>query len=183
MSLVFLILFVTMATIAWGAWKFAPWVPARRRDLERIIKLAALPKGAVVYELGSGEGRVTDAFARAGCRATGIELAWPLYLAARVRAWRSKSGAKFHLGNLFNFSLRDADAVFFFAMPESIEKFLKSKLEAELKPGALALSYVFPVPGWTPEVVDKPSEKEVAIYRYRIRDLSTSPAAPRGRSG
>ena len=43
----------------------APWVPTRRRDMERILALAKIKPGEVFYDLGCGDGRLLVAAARA----------------------------------------------------------------------------------------------------------------------
>ncbi|MFH0927962.1 MAG: hypothetical protein V1821_00640 [bacterium] len=162
----FAAILLTLLIFAYGAVRFAPFVPTRKRDLNRILKLAQPKPGLIFFELGSGDGRVTDAFAKAGARATGVELAWPLYIVSLLRSKLSGSGAKFLCRDLFGMDLSHAQAVFFFAMPESIEKRLKPKLERELQPGTLVISYVFPVAGWEPRTIDKPSDRDLPIYTY-----------------
>ena len=52
-----------------------------------------------------------------------------------------------------------------FLMPETYEK-IRPKLEKELKPGARVITYVWPIPGWTPDVVDE-VEGSQKIYLFR----------------
>jgi SAM-dependent methyltransferase len=161
-----MILFVMLLTIAWGAWTFAPWVPMRSSDISRALTLMGDIKGTKFFELGSGDGRMTLAAAAAGADATGLEIAIPLFVIAWFRAALSGSPARFRYANLFHADLASADIVFFFGMPKIIADRLRIKLEKELKPGAIVVSYAFPVEGWEPDIADKPDKDSLPIYRY-----------------
>ena len=50
--------------------------------------------------------------------------------------------------------MSEADVVYFFLMPDKMER-LRTKFEKELKSGAKVVSYVWPIPGWETENVDK----------------------------
>jgi len=161
-----IVLFLMLLTIAWGAWTFAPWVPTHARDISRAIALAGDIEGRTFIELGSGDGRMTLAAARAGANATGYEIAIPLFLIAWCRGKLTGSSAQFKFGDLFRTNLSHADVVFFFGMPKIIADRLRMKLEKELKPGAIIISYTFEVEGWTPVVTDKPEASALSIYKY-----------------
>ena len=76
-----LIIAVLMFSLAFSSLSLAPWVPTRKRDLKRAFKLAGLKPGEIFYDLGSGTGTtVFGASAEVGVKATGIELALPMYL-------------------------------------------------------------------------------------------------------
>ena len=147
---------------------FAPWVPAWKKDLKRILALADLKPEQKFYELGSGTGRVcfyinkmTDA------EAIGLEIALPFYLVSKFKQLFLKSHhIKFKFKNFFKQNLSDADVVYFFGMPKPLKDKLRIKLEKELKPGARVISYVFPIEAWQPKVIDKPKENDIAIYLY-----------------
>ncbi|OGF18630.1 hypothetical protein A3G56_02310 [Candidatus Falkowbacteria bacterium RIFCSPLOWO2_12_FULL_45_10] len=134
-----------------------------------MFKLANLQAGEVFYDLGCGSGQVVFYAARQfQARAIGVELALPLYLICQLK--KIIIGAvdvQFRWKNLFAENLSGADAVYFFGMPHSIAAKLKFKLERELKPGARVVSYVFPIPGWQPGIIDKPTAKAAAVYLYR----------------
>jgi len=164
--IIIVIVLIGFSTLAIAGKSFAPWVPTKKKDIERVMRLAELRPGEIWFELGCGDGRMTVAAAQAGSKATGIELALPLYLAAKIRAL--KSSAKIRYGNLFKLDISNADVVYFFGMPDPITKKLKTKLEAELKPGTRVISYAFPVEGWEPLIVDKPTENDIDIYLYNI---------------
>ncbi len=148
----------------------APWVPTRGKDVARLLALAGLKPGEHLVDLGCGDGRLVVAAARDfGARATGYELSIPMIIAARLAA-RSKGSAgsvRIEYGNFFKKDLRDADVVVCFLMPKAMEK-LSEKFRRELKPGARIISYTFQLPGWQAEVADRPTPKDVPIYRYRV---------------
>jgi len=164
-----LFILILLISYAYASFSFAPWVPCWRKDLKRIFKLANLQAGEVFYDLGCGSGQVVFYAARQfQARAIGVELALPLYLICQLK--KIIIGAvdvQFRWKNLFAENLSGADAVYFFGMPHSIAAKLKFKLERELKPGARVVSYVFPIPGWQPGIIDKPTAKAAAVYLYR----------------
>ncbi len=161
-----LLLLALLLTIAFAAKSLAPWVPAWSKDLKRIARLADMKPDEVFYEVGCGDGRVCDHIQkRFGVKAIGIELAFPLYLVCLVRKLKNRK-LIFKCRDLFGVDLSKADVLYFFALPNSIER-LKDKLKKELKPGARVISYTFPLPGWTPITIDK-QEGETDIYLYQI---------------
>lgn len=153
---------ILLASMAYAALSGAPWVPTWKRDIDRAKRLLDLKSGEKFVELGCGDGRVTCAIGQG----TGVELSIAQWLAAQVRRVVTRSwNTRFVLGNAFAYDLRDADAVYVFLMPETYEK-IRPKFEAELKPGARVLSYVWPIEGWTPEVVDeRPNAPRLFLYR------------------
>jgi hypothetical protein len=107
---------------------------------------------------------VTQFVARAnGGEAHGVELSLGQFFAAKIRTWRDKT-VTIHFGDVFKQDLSRADAVYLFLMPETYEK-IRSKLERELKPGCRVVTYVWPMPGWTPKNVDT-CEKAPTLYLY-----------------
>lgn len=162
---------ICLFTLALAGYSFAPWVPTRKKDLPRIFKLAKLSPGQIFYDLGCGDGKVVIyANKNFGAKAIGLELALPFYLLCKVRQILNNNvNLTFKFKNLFKEDLSKADVIYFFA--ESADKLkgkIKQKLEQQAKPGARIISYVFPVEGWQPTVIDKPSEKDVAIYLYNF---------------
>ncbi|MEI7742058.1 MAG: hypothetical protein WCJ29_06225 [bacterium] len=164
------IVFVMLASLALGAWSFAPWVPTRLIDVLRMLKLAGDIRGKKFVELGSGDGRATIEAAKAGATATGYEIAIPLYIASQIRALLAQSNAKFVLGDLFRANLRDVDVLFFFGMPKAIAEKLREKMKQELRPGTLVFSYMFKVEDWEPDAVDALDGDKYPIYKYIIKE-------------
>ena len=142
----FLLMVPTLMTLINGA----PFVPTPMEAVRKMLKLAGVKKGDVVYDIGCGDGRMVYVAANEyGANATGLELSPLVYFFARVRKllWRSKARILFR--NFKHQNFNNADLIVCYLMPETLEK-LRPKLEAELKPGAKIVSYAFQVKGWTP---------------------------------
>lgn len=159
-----LFLFVSLA---YAASRGAPWVPTRKRDITRLLSLLELKQGMKMYELGCGDGRVSIAVAKkTGAHVVGVELSFLHVVIANILAWmRGVKNMRFVWGDIYKQDFSDADVVYLFLMPCVYEK-LRPKFEQELKRGALVVSYVWPIVGWTPKVVDRPSKNVSAIYVY-----------------
>ena len=153
---------------AWAGFSFAPFVPTKKRDLERIFQRADLKKGEKVYELGFGDGRfILEAVKRYKVKGVGIEINPFFYLFVWIKRFflEDKKNLILKWGNLFKENLSEADVVYFWGMPNTLEK-LKKKLERELKPGTRVISYVFEIKGWKPNFIDR-QPKEVPIFFYQ----------------
>lgn len=169
--LIGIIILLILLALARGAVSFAPWVPVPIRDLKRINKLADLREEQVFFDLGSGDGRVVFYIAKKNrkVRCVGVELAWPLWLFSELRKFfLARRNANFQLKNFYKVNLSEADLIYFFGTPSGINQKLKDKLKSDLKPGAKVISYVFSIKGWEPKIIDKPNEKEAAIYVYEV---------------
>lgn len=167
---VFLLALILLLTVAWSSISLAPFVPTRKKDIQRIRRLAELKSNEIFYDLGSGNGRVVIGVAEKSTgKAVGIEAAWPVWAYSKIRAWFTENkNIEFKFGNLFKEDLSHADVVYFFGMPNSVKSRLKGKLERELKSGARVISYAFSVPGWHEEKIDKPRPKDISIYLYKM---------------
>ena len=170
MEILLIAICVCLGSLALGSWLFAPWLPTRGRDLERIGKVLALTPTDVVYDLGGGDGRGGFYLAKQfKVRAYGVEVGIPLILWCWVRKWLTRaSGTTFLWKNFFKVDVSDATVVYLFGLPRTLNEKMEAKLRRELKPGARVVSYTFSFKGLTPERVDKPNEDEVSIYVYRF---------------
>ena len=166
--LLFLVVLV-FGTLAYASLSAAPWVPLFKKDVRRMINLAKLKPGEVIYDLGAGDGRILlECVKQKQVRAVGWEIAFLPYLIAKLRIWLNKAGDKVTLRyqNFYQADLSSADAIFCFLTPQAMRK-LESKIKRELKPGARFLSYAFAFPTWQANVVDKPQDNLTAIFLYR----------------
>ncbi|MDO8560193.1 MAG: hypothetical protein Q7S23_04155 [bacterium] len=166
-----------LGTMAWGGVLAAPWLPMPKADVRRMLALAHLRRGELLYDLGCGDGRILAAAARSGALAVGFEVSLLPYLLAWGRIlgagqWRQ---AKVRYRNFFNQSLSDAAVVTTFLTPRAMTR-LGPKLATELRAGARVVSYAFPISGWQPSAVSKPTPTSIAIYRYDVGGATNKPA-------
>jgi len=142
----------------------APWVPTPKKVAERMIKLAKLKKGDVVYDLGSGYGRILIyAAKRCDIQAVGIEIDPIKCLISRLLVWICQQHKKVRIinGNFFKKDLSNSDVVFCYLLQQTNIK-LMDKLKRELKPGARIVSHSFTFPSW--KVIKKDKNKFIYLY-------------------
>lgn len=145
----------------------APWIPMRKRDVKRFIKLAEIKPGQIMYDLGCGDARLVCAAAEAGANAKGVELSLiPFVLANIKKAFSTKrSMITILYQSLWKTNLRDADLIYVWLTPESLPG-LKEKFERELKKGAKVVTYVWRIEGWDPVHIDKrANEHKLFLYQ------------------
>jgi precorrin-6B methylase 2 len=142
----------------------AGWEPTVGRKVRRMLELSGTGPSDVVYDLGSGDGRVIIEAARSyNARAVGVE-ADPLrvvYSRMAVSLHRLKGKVTVVWGNFFHIDLSEATVVTLF-LTQGTNQRLKSKLLSELRPGTRVVSYVWTFEGWTPKSRDE--ENELALY-------------------
>jgi ubiquinone/menaquinone biosynthesis C-methylase UbiE len=129
------------------------YVPTPQEVVDEMLKLANVKKGDVLYDLGSGDGRIpVTAAKRYGVRAVGIDIDPARIQEARENA--KKNGveklATFRMEDLFKANFREATVVTLYLLPDLNEK-LRPKLWRELKPGTRIVSHQFEMGDWKPE--------------------------------
>ncbi|MFA5020582.1 MAG: hypothetical protein WC517_00785 [Patescibacteria group bacterium] len=166
--LLYLLIFLVLATAAYGAWSAAPFLPTRARDVDRMVELAGLKPGERVYDLGSGDGRLVFAAAKRGAEAIGIEIFILPYLYSWIKSWGRKN-ARILFGDLFNYDISGADAVLIFLMNKSYGR-LVEKFSRELKPGTRVVVGCWKIEEWADKLVatNKPTANDLPIYLYKI---------------
>ena len=133
--------------------KDAPYVPTTSAVVDTMLQVAGVSSDDVVYDLGSGDGRIPIAAAKTyGARGVGIEIDSALVAKARANAREAGVADKvrFRQGDLFNANLDDATVVTLYLWPE-VNIRLRPKLLRELDPGDRIVSHDFRMGTWTPE--------------------------------
>ena len=126
------------------------YLPTPHHVVEAMLKLAGVARGDVLYDLGSGDGRIPIAAAkRYGIRAVGIELNERLVKTARLNAEASGVAhlVEFRQQDLFEANIADASVVTLFLFPEMNLR-LRPRLQTELRPGARVVSHRFDMGDW-----------------------------------
>ena len=129
------------------------YVPTPHDVVERMLQMAKVGPGDVLYDLGSGDGRIPIAAARKfGIRAVGIDIDPQRIREANANA--QKAGVaklvSFRQEDLFKADFRNATVVTLYLLPELNEK-LRPRLWAELKPGTRIVSHQFDMGDWQPQ--------------------------------
>jgi SAM-dependent methyltransferase len=129
------------------------YLPTPHHVVAAMLRLAGVSRTDVVYDLGSGDGRIPIAAAREhGARGVGIELDGRMIDRARRSAHEAgmERLVEFREEDLFRADLREATVVTLFLFPEMNRRLLP-KLRAELRPGTRIVSHRFGLGDWVPE--------------------------------
>jgi protein-L-isoaspartate O-methyltransferase len=130
------------------------YVPTPQAVVDAMLEAASVKETDVVYDLGSGDGRIVVTAARKyKARGVGIELDPELVKKAADNAAAAGVGdrVRFIAGNLFTADISEASVVTLYLL-QSINERLRPKLVRELKPGTRVVSHVFNMgPEWPPE--------------------------------
>lgn len=130
-----------------------PFVPTPQNVVEGMLKLAEVKKGDILYDLGSGDGRMVITAAKLyGVRGTGIDIDPQRISEANENA--KKEGVtnlvRFLNQDLFEADFHDASVITLYLLP-GINLKLRPKLWKELKPGTRIVSHSFDMGDWAPE--------------------------------
>jgi len=145
------------------------YVPTSNGVAEAMLKLANTTAADVVYDLGSGDGRIVIAAAKKfGARGVGIEIDPELIKQAEKNAVKAGVSDKvsFRQEDLFKTDLSDATVVTLY-LSTSINMRLRGILERQLKPGARIVSHRFTMGDWKPEAQQR--LEGTTIYLWTIR--------------
>jgi SAM-dependent methyltransferase len=119
------------------------YVPTPHEIVDRMLDVARVRIGDVVYDLGCGDGRMVIAAAKKyGTRGVGVDLDPARIHEARENAQRAgvESLVTFKVGDMFETDIREATVVLLYLLPE-LNRRLKPKLFAQLQPGARVVSH------------------------------------------
>ncbi len=142
-----------------------PYVPTPEAVVEGMLDMAGVRPGERLIDLGSGDGRIAIAAAKRGARAMGVEINQRPVSRARLNAEMAgqKDNARFVRDDLFAVSLREADVVTLYLLPQINER-LRPKLLTEMKPGARVVSHAFDMGDWPPDAHERIADKNVYLW-------------------
>jgi SAM-dependent methyltransferase len=153
---------VFMVYTIYAAWSGAPYVPMLKRHIDELIAFADIKMGDRFVDLGSGDGRVVRAAARAGADALGVEINPMLFWWSRcLNLLHRTKNARIIRKNLWDVDISDCDVLSVFFISHFMGK-LKEKILREMKPGTRVVSYGFRFPDWPEEA------KDDKVYLYVI---------------
>lgn len=148
-----------------------PYVWTPQVVVERMLDLARVTRDDIVYDLGSGDGRiVVTAAMRFGARGLGVDID-----PARVADGRRKAAAtgvshlvRFVQQDLFETDLREATVVTMYLL-QDVNLRLRPRLLEQLQPGARVVSHTFDMGDWEPDRaihVERPDGESSMVYLW-----------------
>jgi len=142
--------------------KIVPFVPTPMKVVERMLELAKVGRNDVVYDLGSGDGRIVIMAAQKfGAQAVGVELDPKLFRESSARIQKLGLGekAKIIYGNMFEVNVHPATVVTLYLMP-SVNDLIAPLLDKELRSGTRVVAHDFPVNAWNPVKTEQVSDED-----------------------
>ncbi len=134
-----------------------PFVPTPIEVVDRMLALAEVRQSDVVYDLGSGDGRIVIRAAKKyGVRAVGIEMD-PLLLEKSRQSAIAEGVShlvEFRAEDALKTDLSPATVVTLYMLPW-FNKAMKPSFQTMLKPGARIVAHDFGIEGWEPEKTEK----------------------------
>ena len=146
--------------------KFVLWVPTMSEFINGFFKLAPVSPSDVVYDLGSGDGRLLFAALENGAgRCVGIDIDSQKVNEARELAREKglEDKVTFIEGDFLDVDLSEATVILCYLFPEALRA-LRPKFERELRPGTRIVSEVFSVPKWKENEVKEVNRKNFNLY-------------------
>ena len=144
------------------------YVPTPQPVVDAMLNLAEVETGDVLYDLGSGDGRIPiTAAKRYRVRATGIDIN-PVRIREANENARKEGVTElvtFRQADLFTEDFSDADVITLYLL-DSLNEKLRPRLLAELKPGTRIVSHAFRMGDWAPEQTQQIGDS--TIYRWTI---------------
>jgi len=167
--------------IAWGQHsklddfrkQLAPNVGSPEHAVDKMLEVANLKPGEMLYDLGCGDGRILiAAAARYKAKAVGIEISGDLAKTAaeHVKKAGLQSQVKIIHGDFMKTDLSDANVVTLY-LATAANDTLRPNLERYLKPMTRVVSYDYPIPGWKPIETSETEGRTNAvhtIYLYQV---------------
>jgi SAM-dependent methyltransferase len=150
-----------------------PFVPTPQQVVDAMLEVANVTKDDIVYDLGSGDGRIVITAAKKyGVRGVGYDLDPERVKEARENAQTAgvADRVRFEVQNVFTADFREATVVTMYLLP-AVNLKLKPRILSELRPGTRVVSHDFDMGDWTPEkvlTVKGTGEREHKVYFWVV---------------
>lgn len=148
-----------------------PYVPTHERVVAEMLKVAKVGKNDVLYDLGSGDGRIPITAAKQfGTRGVGVDIDPARVIEARANAVKAgvADKVKFMQQDLFETDIKEATVVTLYLLPD-VNLRLRPKLLAELKPGTRVVSHNYDMGDWKPlQTITVKVPEEHTIYYWVV---------------
>jgi hypothetical protein len=145
-----------------------PYVPTPEAVVNRMLEMASVQSNDVIYDLGSGDGRIVITAAQEyGTRGVGIDIDPERVQEANENARKAQvtDRVQFLQQDLFDTDISEATVVTLYLLPE-VNLRLRPKLLRELKPGTRIVSHAFDMGDWQPERTEQVDGR--TIYYWTV---------------
>jgi SAM-dependent methyltransferase len=135
----------------------APYVPTPQDVVDRMLSVANVTSGDIVYDLGCGDGRIVITAARKyGAHGVGIDIDPERIAESRgnARSAGVASLVEFRQGDILDADVSQATVVTLYLVSSANLK-LRPILTRQLRPGARIVSHAFGMGDWQPDAVDR----------------------------
>ena len=169
----FLAGFVTLLLVYWSTFRTqVPYFPSGKRAWDAVADLVPAGRALDVIDIGSGLGGLVLDLARRrpDARLVGIELAPLPWLVSRLRAavaGNAGNNVRFVRGDYEQLDLGHYDVVFAYLSPAAMDA-LWRKAGAEMRAGALLLSYEFGIGAKPPDMTIMPAGRGPLLYGWHF---------------
>jgi SAM-dependent methyltransferase len=143
-----------------------PYVPTPQPVVDAMLKLAKVNSKDLIYDLGSGDGRIPiTAAQKYGARGIGIDIDPERVKEAKQNLQSAGVGnlVEFRQQDLFKTDFSQASVVTLYLLPD-INLKLRPKLLQELKPGTRIVSHAFDMGDWKPQQVQQVDGKTIYLW-------------------
>lgn len=140
------------------------FVPTPQHIVDKMLEMAEVKPGEVLYDLGCGDGRIVVSAAKKGLKATGYDIDPQRVSESKenVRTNNVENLASIEQADIFTLDLSKADVITLYLLPR-LNVQLIPQLE-KLKPGARIVSHAFDMEGIKP--VDVYRKDGYVVYKW-----------------
>jgi tRNA G37 N-methylase Trm5 len=153
--------------------KIVPYVPTPQEVVERMLELAQVKKGDVVYDLGSGDGRiVVTAAKKYGVKAIGFEIDPERIKESQENIKKAGVGhlVEIRQQDIRTVDLSPASVLTMYLLPE-VNLMIRPNIWKQMKPGSRVVSHDFDMGDWKPlktEHIKDGSTWEHTLYLWHV---------------
>lgn len=145
-----------------------PFLPTSMEVVDRMLEIAEVKQGDVVYDLGSGDGRIVIRAAKKyGARGVGIEMDGWLVEASRAKA--KEEGVdhlvEFRNEDALKAEISEATVVTLYMLPW-FNEMMRPAFQKQLRPGSRVVAHDYGIEGWPPDKIEKLPQPEIRQGGY-----------------
>jgi tRNA G37 N-methylase Trm5 len=152
--------------------KIVPFVPSPQEVVDKMIELAGVKKGDVVYDMGSGDGRIVIAAAKKGAKAVGFEIDGDLVKESRENIHKAgvQDLGEIRQQDILTVDFSPASVVTMYLLPDVNLK-LRPNLLKQLRPGSRVVSHSFDMGDWKPDKIEKVDGRTIYLWTIPAKPL------------